>query len=345
MTAAAEILVVIVNYRTPDLAQKCLEALQQQRDGLRLSVVLVDGGSGDGSAAQLKAYIYDQGWADWVELLALDFNGGFGWANNQAILHRAGGSVGLPSYIYLLNPDAEAMPGAVTALKSILDQHPNVAAVGSQLIELDGSPAASAFRFPSLGREFIRGARTHALHRLTGIKPIAMTMDQAGPVDWVTGASVMIRRDALNDTGLFDDSFFLYFEEVELMHRMQRAGWHIWHQPKSLVKHIGGAATGVQHSDQPKPYPDYWFQSRARYFTLTGGRLRGFFANMVWFFGYCTIWLPRSLLKPSLKHRAVPGEGQGIAKAGLVPTIGQSRAGHIPITHATGTPPHWTGKA
>lgn len=335
-----EIVVVIVNYRTASLAEKCLEAVAQERAaGTNLSAILVDGCSGDGSVPQLRAFLATSDIADWTELLALDFNGGFGWANNQAILHRGDK---LPPYIYLLNPDAEIEPGAISALAQILDDHSEVAAVGSQLLEVDGSPSGSAFRFPSLRNEFVRGAQTSALRRVLGLQPATIDIAQAGPVDWVTGASVMLRRDALRQTGLFDDGFFLYFEEVELMQRLRQAGWRIWSQPASQVKHIGGASTGVEESLRPRARPAYWYRSRKRYFALAGGRAHAFWANLAWLVGYTLIGLPRLILSSASRLRAVPEELDGMREAGFWVSKDEIHRSAPAVGGAFGKPPSWS---
>ncbi len=334
-----KILTIIVNYRTPELAEKCLEALANERSGnAGLSAIMVDGNSGDGSAERLAGFLTRTGFDGWTALLPLDFNGGFGWANNQAILSRG---ADLPDYIYLLNPDAEVTPGAVASLAAVLDTHPRVAAVGSQLIEADGAPAASAFRFPSAGREFVRGSQTFALHRLLGIPPIVLAPREAGPVDWVTGASVMLRRDALTETGLFDDGFFLYFEEVELMRRLTRAGWQIWCEPQSRVRHIGGASTGVDGTQARKAKPAYWFASRNRYFARSGGAAYACLANLAWLSGFALIGGPRMLLSRTARANAPVGETRGIIKEGIWPAARHRRASVTEIGSAFGRLPRW----
>src|SRR5438270_2581566 len=133
--------VVTVNYRTPELTKCCIAALAKEREALpRLRAVVVDGGSGDGSAAELADALAHKAFADWVEFLPLPINGGFGWANNQAMLSLARRNEP-PEFIHLLNPDTEVMPGAVVRLAEYLQTHPEVAAVGSQLLDPDGSLA------------------------------------------------------------------------------------------------------------------------------------------------------------------------------------------------------------
>jgi hypothetical protein len=291
--------VIIVNYRTPKLTMKCLQSLEQEQSSFRkLEAMVVDGGSGDGSAEELAAWIGRPEYRDWVDLLALDLNGGYGWANNEA-MRALGKKAEQPDYIQVLNPDTEVESGAVKVLAEYLDNNPRVAAVGSQLFEPDGSKAGSAFNFPTLRGELARGARTGLFDRLLNVPPIAVTPRAATAVDWVTGASVMFRTEALRQVGLFDEGFFLYHEEIELMWRLRRARWAIAFEPRSRVRHVGGAATGVRSIAAPTQLgprkPAYWYRSRTRMFALIGGRSLAAGAFMTWLIGHL-IWRTRRAL-------------------------------------------------
>ncbi|QNN68646.1 glycosyltransferase family 2 protein [Sphingomonas lutea] len=294
MSAPADqirIAVVTVNYRTSDLAIRCLEALAPERALLpKLKALVVDGGSADGSADRLTAFVAERVWTSWVTVVPLELNGGFGWANNQAIL-RLLKDEEPPDFIHLLNPDAEIEVGAVKALLDDLLAHPLAGASGSQLLSDTGELEGSAFTFPTLLGEFSRGAQTGIIDRLLSIPPVALPpASDSVDADWVTGASVMFRTEALRQVGLFDDGFFLYHEEVELMWRLRRAGWMIRHVPRSRVRHIGGAATGLQNaatsgSSRPRR-PAYWYESRRRFFSLTRGRAAAAAAACLWLMGY-----------------------------------------------------------
>jgi hypothetical protein len=278
---------VIVNYRTPDLVLRCLTALASERSAFPdLRAVVTDNASGDDSAERLSFALEHPPFADWVEFLPLPLNGGFGWGNNQAILHLLNSALP-PDAIFFLNPDTIIERGALAALVADMERRGDAGAIGSQLLNEDGSLSGSAFRFPSVAREFTRGLRIGAVERLLRIKPMLIPYGIRQPVDWVTGASVLIRTSAMRTAGMFDTGFFLYFEEVELMHRLKTHGWQTYHCPDSRVMHIAGASTGVvggKMSDN-RPPPDYLFQSRHRYFALTGGRLRALLADLAWLTG------------------------------------------------------------
>lgn len=335
-----KIAVVIVNYRTPDLALGAVDSLIGERTaepGLR--VVVVDGGSGDGSAERLDAALAEPERTGWTELLACDLNGGFGWANNQAMLGLLQGA-DPPDYIHLLNPDTVIEPGAVTRLADVLDAHPECAAVGSQLLEPDGSPSGSAFVWPTIAGELDRGAKLGILGRLMGQKPFQAAAP-AGEVDWATGASVMLRAEALREVGLFDTGFFLYFEEVELMWRMARAGWTIRHEPASRVAHVGGAATGVNGSrpDARRPArPVYWYESRRRFFALTQGQTKALLGSLAWMAGHATL-KARRLIGSGKRQPMVDRDARRLARHGLAP--GRIVPAVTRWTNAPGTPPAW----
>ncbi len=290
--------VIIVNYRTAKLAVACIESLIDARTQFSdMQVILVDAASGDGSAELFGQEIAARCWRDWVELLPLSINGGFAFANNRAMMLLAQRGA-LPDYIALINPDARATPGALENLALLLERQQDAGAVGAQLIHADGRRQASAFRFPTLISEFCQGARTGIISRLFRQPAMTIVGSAACQVPWVTGAAVLLRTAALESVGLFDEGFFLYFEETELMWRLRRSGWQIWHEPLARVIHEGGAATKIRDPETGNPLkqrlPRYWYQSRRRYFSLIGGRLYAFLATLAWLCGHC-LWTVRRL--------------------------------------------------
>ena len=318
-TTVSRVTVVIVNYRTPDLSLACLAALAGEREAVPgLRVILVDGGSGDGSAARLAAAVAGPALVDWVSFLPLPLNGGFGWAKNQAI-RRALADAAPPAYIHLLNPDAEVEPGALARLVAALDARPEAGSAGSLLIDHDGRRLGSAFRFPTIAREFLRGAGTPLLDRLLRVAPINVEAqgDDIVEADWVTGASVLLRAEALRACGLFDEGFFLYFEEVELMHRLHAAGWRALFVPASRVRHIGGAATGVvDGASAQRRLPDYWFRSRRRFFARAYGPGWARLSGLAWLAGF-GIWRLREIAGLGRNSAHAPGEWRDLIRNGL----------------------------
>lgn len=296
------IAVIIVNYRTPELAIESLNALAASRVVFPdLRGIVVDGGSADGSAERIAQSIIDNGQSDWATTMPLELNGGFAYANNCAMLQLAA-EVVLPEYIALINPDARVRPRALEAMVERLEREPRAGAVGARLEHEDGRPQASAFTWPSVRGEFCRGARTGVLDRLLGVPPVTIERDVAGTVPWVTGAAVLFRTAALAETGLFDEGFFLYFEETDLMRRLTGKGWEIWHEPEARVVHQSGAATQLRDPETgllpSRPMPRYWYESRRRYFALAGGRGYAIVASIAWLVGHL-VYLTRRLIVPT----------------------------------------------
>lgn len=332
--------VVIVNYRTPEMVLTCLNALGGERSAIpSLIAIVVDNASTDDSVAILSAQIGKGPLADWVCFQALPLNGGFGWGNNEAILALLA-SDAPPEAILLLNPDTIIQPGALVALVEDLKRRPDAGAVGSQLINEDGSLSGSSFRFPTIGREFMRGLGIGGIGPLLGIKPMLIPFGERGPIDWATGASVLIRTQALRDAGLFDTGFFLYFEEVELMYRFARHGWKSYHCPESRVIHIAGASTGVVDGQQKdsRPPPDYLFHSRHRYFALTGGRLISLLADLAWLMGdlcarlVAALSFRRSATNSQAERAALLRIGLGAKPDDAMPAVtgANDQPGHAP---------------
>ena len=341
---AAGLAVVVVNYRTPDLALACIDALAEQRGTLPgLTVILVDGGSADGSAERLAEGVAARGIGGWVELMPLPINGGFGYANNQALL-RLAERPDAPEFVCLINPDARPMHGALARMAATLAAHPSAGAVGGRLQGPDGTAQGSAFTFPTVLGELSRGSNTDVVRRLSGTPPIALAPNEAQRVPWVTGAAVTFRLEALRQVGLFDDGFFLYFEEVELMQRLTRAGWEIWHEPSARVEHIGGTATDIRWDEdgfhKPMPLPAYWYRSRRRYLVRTGGAAFALLATAFFVLGRL-LWLARCRVQrrpDRFPHRA----SRDMIRHSFWPSRADRAVVRLPrLGDQRGAPPRW----
>ena len=342
MTESPSVSVIVVNYRTPEYAIQCVQSLVPERLAIPgLEVLLVDNASGDNSVSMMSNGLADLIIEGFVKLMPLDINGGFGWANNQALLMLSAREHP-PEFVMLLNPDCTIEPSAIRLLLDELLASTNCAVAGSQLLNPDGSWTGSAFRFPTIGRELVRGARMEMLGRLLGVAPTLVTSDAPCEADWVTGASCLIRTSALANEGLFDDGFFLYFEEVDLMFRFREAGWTIRHVPASHVYHIGGASTGLREGKalSMPSFPLYWFQSRRRFLTLAYGPLRAGLSNIAWVLGVAIGWL-RGVLDRS---KAVPTDMADIRLMfihGLWSESTDSKRAIARIGDTVGCPPYW----
>jgi len=281
-----KILAIVLNYKTPDMTLDAVRAAQKAlasiRGGYRIDVV--DNDSGDGSHEQLLEAC--AAWDD-VEYLQTGHNGGFGSGNNYAI-RRALESDDPPEFIYILNSDAFPAEDAVEELLAFLESHSHVGIAGSAIHGVDGEPHLTAFRFPSFTSEVLGGFQLGALQRLLPERevPIQPMPKRTQRVDWLAGASMMIRREVLEQVGLFDETFFLYFEETDLCRRASLRGWSCWYVVESQVAHIGHGSTGLK--DKSKPMPKYWFDSRRHYFRKNHGRAYTWAANTAHAIGLAT---------------------------------------------------------
>lgn len=289
-----KLLAIIVNHRRPELVVQGLESLAPEIAALGGgSRVVVTDASGDGSDDKIEAAIADRGFGSWVTLVRLPKNGGYGYANNQAV-QAALASSDPPDYFYLLNPDAYVHPGAVRELVSFMEQRPDVGLAGSQQEQPDGSINRSAFRFPGVRSELIQGSRLGVLKKVFQDAEIAPPpTDHAAPADWLSGASLLIRRQVFETAGLFDDTFFLYYEETDLCLRARRLGYRCWYVPASRVVHLEGQSTGVTGSQAAlQRLPRYWFESRSHYFMKNHGPWKKRVADVAWTLGYLS-WRAR----------------------------------------------------
>lgn len=271
MQSPARLLVIVLNFRTAQMTLRAAEAgLADMPDGAEM--VIVDNASGDGSDAVLAREIAARGWDkdDRVRLICSDVNGGFGAGNNIGL--RAKMSDGSdPAFFYLLNSDAFPDAGCIQTLLKHLQDTPQVGFAGSHVRGDDDAPHVTAFRFPSVLGEFEGAARTGVFSRLFKSAIVAPPLPTtATQVDWVAGASVLMRAKMLDEIGIFDETFFLYFEETDLCKRAARAGWQGWYLPDAKVVHIGSVSTGMKEWQR---MPPYWYASRRHYFVKNHGRL------------------------------------------------------------------------
>ena len=272
--------IIIVNYQT---AQLTLDAVHSVHGQIHPEdrIFVVDAASPDDSAVVLSSALEQM---ENVEFLPLKVNGGFSFANNVAI-RRSLSSERPPERILLLNPDTVARESAIETLVSFLDAHPNVGLVGSRLENPDGTTQLAAKRFHSFFSELDDalhfGPVTSILRRWVIAFPEESLPHQT---DWVPGAALMIRREVFETIGLFDEGYFLYFEEVDFCLRAKSAGFPSWYIPQSRIVHFVGQATGVT-SLKPRRRPRYWFESRARFWLTHYGRINKLTCDLAWTFG------------------------------------------------------------
>ena len=290
---APRLLAVLLNYRPAEMTARAADSAMPALGRLPAEMVIVDNDSGDGSFEALSAHVTERGW-DNVRVIESGWNGGYGAGNNVGM--RAGLSDGsAPDFYYLLNSDAFPAPDAIEVLYDHLVQNPKVGFVGSHIHGEDGDGHVTAFRFPSVLSEFEGAARTGPITRLLAHHRMPLDQLPIRPerVDWLAGASLMMRREVLEEIGLFDETFFLYFEETDLCLRAARAGWPTWYIPQSRVAHIGSVSTGMKTWDR---VPGFWLDSRSHYFTKNHGWLTAVLATKAHVLGGL-IWRLRAAIQ------------------------------------------------
>jgi GT2 family glycosyltransferase len=230
-----DVSVVIVSFNTRDVLRECLESVYREAGTLRIQIIIVDNGSTDGSTKMVEEEFPD------VLLIQSETNLGFGGANNLGFQCAEG------RYIVLLNSDAFLTPGALQLSVDHMDADPHVGLGGGRLIGRDGSWQPSARMFPSVLTDLIVLSGLAARFpesRFFGYSDRTWANEmEAAEVDWVPGAYSIFRAEALKKVGLFDQRFFLYYEEVDFCKRFKQIGYSIWYWPDITVIHIGGESS------------------------------------------------------------------------------------------------------
>ncbi len=281
-----KLLIAIVNYKSGRMVAELLDSLAVEVRQLgSVRVRIGDNASGDDSFELLSKHIQAKQYQDFAEVLELGKNGGFAWGNNRLIEGplAAKGSAA-PEYVLFLNPDTLATPGCIRTLVDFMDQHPDASLAGSQLIDQGEQPAVqtSAFRFQGFFSEIDDALRLGPVSKLLGRyktkAPHPETPDApAYRCEWVAGASMIVRRSVFQTIGLMDESYFLYFEEEDFVKRAADAGFTCWYVPQSRVVHLVGATSGITNKkDACKPLPNYWYESRKRFFVTHYGTVKAF---------------------------------------------------------------------
>jgi GT2 family glycosyltransferase len=234
--------IIIVNWNVKALLRDCLNSIYQtiEMPGDQFEIIVVDNDSNDGSVAMV-AECFPQ-----VKVIANQSNVGFGLANNQAEKICRG------KYILLLNPDTLIVDRAVDAMVEHLDACKNAAAIGCRLVNADGSLQRwTGGAFPTLwnvachylflDRLLPRRLRPQSLY-------LDMDVKHDVNVDWVSGACVILRKEMLGSY-LFDETYFMYGEDMELCHRLKKAGYEVLYSPVASVTHFQGASMAQQKGD------------------------------------------------------------------------------------------------
>ena len=238
-----DLAVVVVSWNVHDLLRGCLRSLQAdlERAALDVSVWVVDNASTDGSPEMVAAEFPQ------ANLIASRQNPGFAVANNRALREIARSQPVSPAYLWFLNPDTELRPGATQALVECLEKKPRAGVVGPRLLYGDGSFQHGAFRFPGLAQlayELFPPTSRFYDTAINGRYP--RRRYERGvpfPVDHPLGASMMVRKAAIDQVGVMDEGYRMYCEEIDWCWRMRRAGWRAFCVPEAEVVHHAGQSS------------------------------------------------------------------------------------------------------
>ena len=218
--------IIILSWNVRDLLRRCLSSLPLS--DLDVEIIAVDAASADGSAEMVRAEFPG------VKLITSPENLGYTRGNNLGLRTAVG------RYLLILNPDTEIVGEAITQMLAYMDAHPRVGVLGPQLLNLDHTIQSTRRRFPSLATGFFES---------TWFQPLAprslldryfardLTDNAAGEVDWVVGAALLVRREAYEQVGGFDEGFFMYSEEMDWCRRMKAAGWQVIYFPAARILH------------------------------------------------------------------------------------------------------------
>ena len=233
-----EVTAILVNYNAGGELALALQSIREDCAALAWEAVVVDNASTDGSAAVVETIPQ-------VTLVRNVTNVGFGRAVNQA------GALATSPLLLFINPDCRVLPGAVPTLRSVLDAEPSCAVAGPQILDPDGTVQGSARGDPDMLTGLF--GRTGALRVLLPFLPVArrnvVTEDAVRTgassmvVDWLSGACMLVRRDAFLSAGGFDERFFLYWEDADLCRRLRNRGFHIRYVPGATAVHKVGQSS------------------------------------------------------------------------------------------------------
>lgn len=226
-----DISILIVNWNVRDLLARCLDSVFSEQNPFSFEVIVVDNASTDGSVEMLRKRFPQ------VTIIENQNNPGFAQGNIQAYASSIG------RYILMLNPDTILQPGALDKLHDFLINHSDAAGVGPDLLNPDGTRQMGCYPFPTLTREAWRLFHLDRFYAY-GIYPVNQWDGQTiRKVDVVQGTCLLLRREALVETGFLDADFYMYTEEVDLCYRLRKAGWKLFWLPPAKVIHYGGQST------------------------------------------------------------------------------------------------------
>ncbi len=230
--------ICIVNWNVSSLLEKCINSIIENRPAHDFEINIVDNASRDSSVDMIRNVFAQEIKSGIVNLIQNKENVGFSAGNNQAIAISKG------AYILLLNPDTEVTKNSINILTEFLDKNIEAAIIAPKLLNSDGSLQRSCMGFPTFGAMAMRQTFLEALWPSNPFTKKYMMSDfkynMTSEVDQPMGAALLIRKESLDKVGVFDESSFMFFDEVDLCKRLKDKGWKIFFTPAAEVIHHGG---------------------------------------------------------------------------------------------------------
>ena len=230
MVPKIDISVIVISYNTASLLESCIKNLRSAIAGsLVVEVIFVDNASKDNSVEVIKSKFPDS------RLIQNKYNVGFGRANNQAIRLATG------RYILLLNTDAFVAPDSLLKTTDYMNSHPSCGILGVRLVGSDGILQPCCRYFPLPWNTFLlRTGLANMTDSVQIVDDMAWAHDEVKSCEWVVGCYYLVRKELIDQIGLFDPRYFLYFEEVDHCFAAKKAGWDVVFYPHTTVIHLGG---------------------------------------------------------------------------------------------------------
>lgn len=285
--------IILVSYNTREILNNALTKVYEQTQMSDFEVIVVDNDSHDGSA-DMVAQFFPQ-----AKLIRHDQNAGFAAGNNLGITMARG------DYILLLNSDAYVFDDSLIDTVNYMEAHPETGIMGPQLVCEDGSPQPSARQFPSPWQKLrvLSGFESRHASYETYYDYYTSQSDihpEPRKVDWVPGTYFMIRREVIDQIGVLDERFFMYFEEVDYCLRATRAGWNVVFNPGIPIIHLGGQsslATQKEVSRTGRQLVDIRVNSEYDYYRKNAGTIVMLLAAGIELSWKSLIWLKNRILR------------------------------------------------
>ena len=230
--------IVILNYQTFELTKNTINSIFEYEYPFSYEVLLVDNASGDDSLSRLKDYFKDN-----VIFIESRENNGFAAGNNQALKIAKG------KYQLLLNSDTIVWENTLESIYYYMEKHTDVGATGCRVLLENGDLDKACKRsFPNVKNSFFRLFHIPTKSKDDNYNLDSLPDDGVYEIDCLTGAFMFIRKEALDEVGFLDETFFMYGEDIDLCFRIKQAGWKIVYYGKSKITHFKGASSKKQKS-------------------------------------------------------------------------------------------------